>query len=288
MSYIIYAWLASLTFGLSVVIAKIVAKHSIKNMWYFNFIYALFSFLYVIPFALRYELVFPVIWHNLILSSIFDALALVFYTLTLYNLDVSIIGPLFNLRSAFAAILGVFILRETLSLTQIGLILVIFIAGFFVSFTNSFSIKKFLSKSIIFGIIMAFFSALRVIFINKSIEDVGLWETNLLNPLFSVILLLVTIPFFYKDIKKTKKIQVVGIAVSAILVTIGTIFSNFAYEVNVSISSNIVSLPFSMIIVFILSFIWPKLLEKHSLKIYMIRFTCAFIMIFSALKLSGV
>jgi len=41
-----------------------------------------------------------------------------------------------------------------------------------------------------------------------------------------------------------------------------------------------------MIMVFVLSFWKPNLLEKHPVKVYLVRFTAAAIMIWGALKLS--
>lgn len=136
---------------------------------------------------------------------------------------------------------------------------------------------------------MSFFLALSSIFINKSVADTGYWQTNLFNPLISQAFILLTIPLFYKEIKLIKIKQVTGTAVMAFCVAIGNIFTNRAYTTNVSISTAIIALPMSMsmFIVFALSLFYPKLLEKHTLKVYVIRFVAAFIMIFAALKISG-
>jgi ABC-type Na+ efflux pump permease subunit len=68
--------------------------------------------------------------------------------------------------------------------------------------------------------------------------------------------------------------------------TTGMLAANAAYAGNVGIASTVISLPFSMVIAFALSIFVPKLLEKHTMKIYAIRFSAAAVMIFSALKLS--
>jgi drug/metabolite transporter (DMT)-like permease len=286
MLYIISAWIASFIFGLSVVIGKIVSKYSIKNMWYFNFLYVLFTFLFMIPFSINKDITIPILWTNLLLSSFFDALSNIFFTLSIFHLDVSVMGPLFNLRTAFSAILAVLLLGEVLSSKEIILIIIIFFAGMFVSISEKFSIKSFFNKSIYYGILMSLFLAFKAIFVNKSIANIGLWNTNFFNPLFSFIFTFLTIPFFFREIKKTKIKNLLGVVLSTFAVTLGIIFSNFAYKENVSISSVIISLPFSLIIVFIISLIKPKLLEKHTLKVYTIRFLCAFIMMGAALKLS--
>jgi len=62
----------------------------------------------------------------------------------MYKLDVSVIAPLFTFRTAFAAVLGVVMLREVLTNVDWGLIAVIFIAGMFVSLDERLKIKNFL------------------------------------------------------------------------------------------------------------------------------------------------
>ncbi len=117
--------------------------------------------------------------------------------------------------------------------------------------------------------------------------EVGLWPTNLYTPLISQALILLTIPLFYKEIKSIKIKQVAGTALMAFCAALGNIFANRAYAINVSLSTAIIALPISMFIVFGLSVFQPKLLEKHSLKVYAIRFLAAFIMIGAALKITG-
>ena len=66
----------------------------------------------------------------------------------------------------------------------------------------------------------------------------------------------------------------------------GTLAANKAYAVNVSISSVITALPISMIMVFVLSIFAPKLLEKHPVKVYAVRFAAAAVMFLASLGLS--
>lgn len=134
---------------------------------------------------------------------------------------------------------------------------------------------------------MSFFLAISSIFINKAVAEAGYWETNLFNPLISQILILCTIPFFIKDIKNINIKHISGVAIMALCLAIGNIVANKAYAANISISTAIIALPISMILVFFLAIFKPGLLEKHSVRVYIIRFLAAFIMIGAALKLSG-
>lgn len=286
MPFYVFAWLAALFYGLTIVFGKLTSKYAISNIWLFNFLYALFSLLFTIPPALTNHVNIPSTWGNLTISAIFNLLFIIFYTLSIFSLDVSVISPLFNFRTAFGVILSILILKEVLTSTQILLIALIFIAGTFVSLDEKFSPKSFFRRSIFYGILMTFFLALSSIYIKKSIADTGYWQTNLFNPLITWVLLIFTIPLFYKEIKSINIKQILGVTAMSLCVAIANILANRAYADNVSISTAIIALPISLIIVFLLSIFSPQLLEKHTLKVYAIRFTAAAVMIFSALNLS--
>lgn len=286
MSFIIFAWVATFFFGMVNVVGKLTSKYAIKNVWFFNFLHVLFPLLITIPLAVGNHVGIPTSWGNLIMSGIFNALFNIFFVLAIYNLDISVLNPLFSFRTGFATILGVLVLRETLGLTQILLIGIIFVAGMFVSVDEKFSIKTFFKKPILYGILMTLCLAIMSIFISKAVKEVGYWETNLFNPLIALILMLTTIPLFIKDVKKINRMQISGMAAMSLFLAIANILANKAYAVSVSISTAIMAVPMSMIIVFILALVKPGLLEKHTLKVYAIRFAAAFTMIGSALLLS--
>lgn len=287
MSYLVFAWLAAFLYGLVNVVGKLTSKYAIKNIWLFNFLYGLFSLLFTLPLAIGNHVGVPTSWGNLVLSAVFNVLFSIFYVLAIFNLDVSVMGPLFNFRTAFGVLLGVLVLKEVLSLTQLILIGIVFLAGTFVSLDEKFSFKSFFQRSILYGVLMSFFLAISSIFINKAVADAGYWETNLFNPLISQVFLLGTIPLFIKEIKKINIKQIGGVTMMALCLAIGNIVANKAYAANVSISTAIIALPISMFVVFILAIVRPGFLEKHSVKVYVIRFAAAFVMIGAALKLSG-
>jgi drug/metabolite transporter (DMT)-like permease len=286
MNFLIFAWAATFFFGLVNVVGKLTSKYAIKNIWFFNFLHVLFPLLITIPLAVGNHVGFPTHWGNLILAGIFNALFNILFVLSIYHLDISILNPLFSFRTGFGTILAVLVLGETLNVTQILLIGLIFVAGMFVSLDEKFSIKSFFKKPIFYGLLMTFSLAIMSIFISKAVKEVGFWETNLYNPLIAQILMLFTIPLFIKEVKKTNRMQILGMAAMALFLALANILANKAYATNVSISTAIMAVPMSMIIVFILALVKPGLLEKHTLKVYAIRFAAAFTMIGSALLLS--
>ncbi len=68
--------------------------------------------------------------------------------------------------------------------------------------------------------------------------------------------------------------------------TLGTIAVNKAYQTNISITSVIISVPLSMIAAYVLSIFAPRLLEKHTQKVYLVRFAAAALMIVGAIQLT--
>lgn len=287
MSFYVFAWVASFLFGLVAIIGKLTAKHAITNAYLFNFLWMLFSLLLTIPIAVANNVILPTHWPNLILVAIFNAAFGLLYIISISLLDISIVIPLLNFRTAFVAILGALFLGEVLTPFQYLLVGIIFLCGLFVSIDEKYSIRSFFRWPIAIALLATLSYALMGIFVNKSITENGYWEVTLWMAILSQIMLLVTFPFFKKDIKKLNFKQLISVFAMSLALTLGILGENRAYQDNVVVTSIITSLPISVVLVFVLSFFAPRLLEKHTLKVYIIRFTAAAIMILSALKLSS-
>lgn len=284
--FYVFAWIASITFGLEAIIGKFTSKYSISNPWLFNFLWSLGILVFTIPFALWNNVEIPSHWKNLLLASIFSALAGVLYILLLYKLDVSVLAPLFNFRTVFAVVLSIFFLREILTTNQYILIGVIFISGMFLTIDEKFTLRSFFRPVIALAMAEMVILAVMAVFINKSVAENGYWETTLWSNILIQLLLLFTFPFFKRDINRISVRQIGPSILMAAAGVIGVLAANKAYAANVSISTAIVSIPFSMIMAFLFSVFAPKLLEKHTLKVYAIRFIATAIIIIAALKLS--
>jgi drug/metabolite transporter (DMT)-like permease len=201
-------------------------------------------------------------------------------------LDVSIIGPLYNFRSVFTALLGATFLSEILTSNQYVFIAVIFVAGIFLNIDEHLKIKAFFRKQSMLGMFAVFVSAISAFTIKTSIAQNGFWTTSLWMALIAIMLSLATIPLFYKDLLKTPIRSHSGAVIVGLLSAFGDLAANKAFGINVTISSAIISIPFSMIIAFLFSTFAPSLLEKHTYRIYAIRFAAAGVMILAAIKLS--
>ena len=159
-------------------------------------------------------------------------------------------------------------------------------AGFFATMDEKFSLKAFISKNIGLGLFFMFVLSIQSLLINRAIDQTNYWTAmlwmSILAPIFSFILLF---PKFKQDLPSTKPNQYIGVLILSIFGGVGDLSAYKAFEGNVGLSSVIISLPFSMVLAFALSLWKPDLMEKHSIKVYTVRFLAAAVMIWSALQL---
>ncbi len=285
-SYILFAWLAAFLLGVEEVFGKLTSKHSIKNPWLFNFVWNGIIMLFTIPIALVNHVGMPSSWGNIIIAALFYALSGVFYTWAIFLLDVSVLSPLFNFRTVFSVLLGVWLLHQFLTTQQYVLIGIIFIAGLFVSFDEHFKLRSFFRIPILIALIEMVIVAFYGTYVNKALSQNGFWETTVWIAIVAQGMLALTWPKFGKDLKKISKTQVEALSLMSIAGTIGTLAANKSYVGTVGIAATILSLPFAMVMAFLFAVFAPTLLERHTMKTYAIRFAAAGVMLVAALRLS--
>lgn len=286
MPFYIYAWIGSAVSGLFVITAKLTSKHSISNPWLFNFMLTVVMLLFTIPPAIYYHAVLPSGWGPIILAAIFSTLFNIFYIFSNYSLDVSVFMPLFNFRGVFAVLIGVGFFGEKLTSYRLLFVGVILIAGIFSSMDEKFTLKSFFNKKIAIGLLATLFLAINNAFIKLALVDNSLWTTNLWVAVLNFILLIPTISLFKKEIKKINIKHILPVGAMGIFGTITAFTGNMAYKTNLGVSSLIMNMPFSMVFAFMFSIFAPKILEKHTFKIYAIRFSATAVMIWAALQLT--
>ncbi len=286
MSYIFYAWLTAITYGIGALVGKLATKYHIKNPWLFNIVWAVLTLLFIVPFALFYHVGLPEDWSSMIVLGLANAVSSITFAFAFYAVDLSILSPLSNMRAPITAIIGVLIFHEILSPFKWILIGVLFVAGLFIHADEKMSLKAFWTKATALTFVWILTSVWFNTMIKVASNHNGFWEVSLWSNLLMVVFLLPTIPFFIKDLAKTPLMNYSGIAINTALWTAGLLFSIKALSANVSISMAIISLPLAMILTMILAFFAPKILEKHPAKIYVIRTTAAALMFLSALGLS--
>lgn len=286
MPFYIYAWIATVFGGFFVITAKLTSKHAISNPWLFNFLLSTAVLLFMLPPAIYYHAVIPNNWTVIIVAAIFLTLTNIFYIFSNKSLDVSVFMPLYNFKSIFAVLIGIIFFGENIATNKLIFVVMIFIAGILTSMDEKFSLKSFFKATIAVGIATVFFNTLLNAFTKTAMLSNSVWTATLWIVILNFIFVIPTIPLFKNEIKKLNFSHVVPVGLMGLFDTVGIFASNKAYQGNLGISSIIMNVPVSMIIAFLFSIFAPKLLEKHTIKIYAIRFSAVTVMIYSAIQLS--
>ena len=286
MDSILFAWLASAIYGTYAITAKLIGKYQLKNSYQFSFFMTLFSGIVMSIISYVNGGRIATNWSFILLAAAFLALGNALYLTALKVLDVSVMSPLFNIRVAITVLLGVLFLGESLSTKAVYLIALIFIAGFFATMDEKFSFKTFFTQNIGLGLLFMLALSIQSLFVNRAISQTDYWTATLWMGLLAIVFSFIFLYSRFKDdITKSKPKDYVGVGVLAIIGSIGDLAAYKAFEGNVGLSSVIISLPISMLLAFVLSVWKPSLMERHPLKVYLVRFIAAVVMIWGAIQL---
>lgn len=287
MPYYIYAWIGTILLGFYAIIAKLTGKYKITNPSQFSFFATLFGGVITIGSALFNGVGWPKNWTFIVLAGLFLAIGNLIYLTVVKKLDITVLSPLYNLRSVITVLLGYFFLHEILTSRKIILIGMVTIAGIFATMDERFSLKSFLNKNIMLGIFLMFFSSIQTLLINRAMSQNDYWTGMMWMVIVSIIFsFFINFPRFYKDLKKTKIKDYSGVVLLAIFGGLSDLAVYKAFEGNVGVSTIIFSLPVSMVLSVFFVFWKPDLLEKHTVKVYIVRFVAAVVMILGAMGLS--
>jgi len=285
MNFTLIIWLSSFAFGLQTIIGKLTSKYSLQNPWLLNFFWTSFNLILTAIIASFFGINLPGNLTPYIVAGFFLAIGNILLTYSIYTLDVTVISPLFALRTAFTAIIGVLFLKEHFSVLQYLMIIIIFLSGLLIRIDEKFSLKKSM-RDLWLGVACMFFLSVSSATIKIASVNSGYWNNVFWINLFTSMFLLLTIPKFIKDIKSTLITRYIGALGYSLTGGIGRLLMFFGLASNVTVTTAVTSLPLSMIITIPLAYIFPQLLEKHTTKIYVIRLILATIMIGCSIKLS--
>lgn len=282
-----YAWTASIASGFTPIVIKASSKSLIKNAWLFNILWIACSIPLVVIYALIAGGGMPKDWTYIILMSASYAAFYICYTASLYRIDVSVMAPLFSLRTLFAVLLGVIFLHEDLSLLNIVLIVLIVLVSPFSAYNEKLRFKAFFDPAVLLAVHSMFVLALVGYFTNRSVAINGYASTLLWQDILVLLFLLPTLKFAQIKQQSFGKSTILPLVFLGIFDFTYTATATAAYAANLAISSVIVSLPLSMLFAAILSVKYGELLESNSFKVYAIRFSAAGVMVGSAILLSA-
>ena len=111
MSYIAFAWLTSIAYGIGSIVGKISTKYHIANPWLYNMTWTVLTILFTLPFALAGGVGLPQDWGSMILLGLSSAASGTSFVLAFYALDLSILSPLYSLRTPLVALGGVLLFQ---------------------------------------------------------------------------------------------------------------------------------------------------------------------------------
>lgn len=285
-SFQIFAWAACMLFAVEAVLVKIISNHQIKNPWLLNAFWTFCVFVLNTIICLWAGAGIPLLWGNIVFAGLSFAVSTCFFIFANYKLDVSILSPLFNFRTIFVVILGMLFLGEVLNVTQLAIIGVMILGGVLVSLDEKFSPKSFFKPGVLLALATMVTSALTALFLKRALNETEFWTVNLWYYLFATGFVCLTLPFFYKDIKSLNKPQVGGVLLASAAGVVGNFAASKAYASNIGISGAIISIPLSVIVVMIIAPFYPKLLEHHAAKVYIIRIAAAVILVYAGIKLA--
>jgi drug/metabolite transporter (DMT)-like permease len=286
MSYIVLAWIATFTYGFETIIIKLSSKYAIKNPWLFNILWNVLFMVFLVPFYATHSISIPTTWTSLIVTAVLSAICCVLFMIVTYRLDVSVLSPLYNVKTGLSVLFAALLLGEHMNTYQAMLVGVIIVMGFLVTIDEKTSLKSFFRKDILLAMVFMVLLSLYVVYLKKTIVDIGYWNATIWVAFLNLILLIPTYPKFAHDIKTLTMKQIIPVVIVTCTSTVGYLISNRAYEVNVGISSVIMTFPASMVMAFVLAVLWPKLMERHSMKIYAMRFAATAVMFVCAMQLS--
>lgn len=286
MPFYVYAWIGAIFGGFFVITAKLTSKHAINNPWLFNFLLSTAALLFMLPPAIYYHAVIPNNWTMIIVAAIFLTLTNIFYIFSNKSLDVSVFMPLYNFKNIFAVLIGIIFFGENIATNKLFFVGVIFIAGILTAMDEKFSLKSFFKATVVIGIATVFFNTLFNAFTKTVMLTNSMWTATLWVFILNFIFVIPTIPLFKKEIQKLDFSHIIPIGFLGLFYVIGISAANIAFQGNLAISTIIMNVPISMIFAFLFSVFAPTLLEKHTLKIYTIRFASTAVMIWAALQLT--
>jgi drug/metabolite transporter (DMT)-like permease len=278
---VVNSLIALVFFTISGIIYKLTAKYSmptpIANYFYYMVIYFFLSLL--IPLFTPVHIIPANIGVLLTVApySILILIAFYFFFQALFELDLTVMQPLANLGTVFIAIFAVLFLHTALTPIKILLLAAVVITGLGASYDEKLKWKAFFSKQIFMYIMFVFCLTLSKIFLNKGLNQIEYWDYNFYHYVYLCGLIFLLTPFIYKKLKVPIK-SILYLAVGIVFEYIALLFVFLAYKKDVIIPEIITILPLTSVAVVILSNRFKGLLEFHSNKVYIIRFTAIALM----------
>ena len=285
MPFQFFAWASSLLSGFSIIGTKVTSRFLTKNPTHLNVTLVGVMTVWMVAISLYFGITPPTHFAPILIAGLLSGAVSIFFTYSIYSLDVTVLAPLFSFRTLFGLLFGALLLHESITRDQYVYILLIFAAGFFVSYDARLKLKSFFQKGVLYALAMTALLGLFGVFLQRAILENGFWTTTFF---MSIVVFCTVMPtlFFTKERYTLPKATLYAAIAITFLDTLARLAASRAYAENYTISQAIVSLPFSMFFAFILARWRPGLVEENKLSVYVIRFIAGGVMIWAAIQLS--
>ncbi|OGC47462.1 hypothetical protein A2886_03500 [candidate division WWE3 bacterium RIFCSPHIGHO2_01_FULL_42_13] len=285
-NYIFLSLLGAFLYSLAGISGKLATKHQVKDLGALIFWLA-FSALPLVPilFILSGHIQNPL--HSIFPLTLFivvTAIATYLMWKALYTMEITVFQPLFSAQTIFVAILAYFILHERFSINIYTSLLLAVIGGVLISYSEGTKFKAFFNKG------SALMLAVIILF---AVSDI-LVKLNLITGLdpwnfkaWSIVGLFIVFSPVYvasrKQLTASVK-QVLPLAANNLFAISAQVAVYNAFKQNVTISQALAMFGgvFTLVIVTAISRFYPKWLEQHSLKVYLVRFVGCVLMLLAS------
>ena len=285
MSYIFLTLLAALFYSFGGISGKIATKHKISNLFSLLFWLNITALIFVPFLWIKSGQIQNPFHLSFLIFILFFATASALMWWVLYNMDVSIFQSLFSAQSIFVTILAFFMLGEKFSAIVYIAIALMILGGFFISYDEKSKLKAVFNKNILLMVLVILLFAFSDIFAKK-VLNAGLdpWNFKAWS-LVGLAIIFIPSYFFAKKEIKISFNQVSPLLLNNFFNIVAHVAIYYAFLSNVTISQALAMFGsfFTLIITSIASKLYPKWLEHHSAKVYLIRSVGGIFLVISAI-----
>lgn len=195
-----------------------------------------------------------------------------FFYKGIYETDASSFAPLFQLQAGLIALLAYVFLGERFPLSSYLWVGLMILGALLVTVDEKMKIQAFFKRGIWFIVLMQVLHAISNLFIGFSLKNLDFvtvlfWESVFIGGLLVLFL------WWKKPRLDYGRKQVFPVLLATWLATFGALMLFRAFSVNLTVTSaiSLLNAPLVFVVSVVASRFYPKLLEHHTAKVYLIR-----------------
>lgn len=286
--YLLFSFLAAFLFSLQYLFEKLTAKYAIKTRTGLLF-YVYFAFM---PFALLVPLFVNITWPSQAWGPIWRSSFCYFvgnflFFTAIFKTDVSVFAPILQLQTPFVAILAFLFLKERFSVTSYIWVGLMIMGAVSVAYEEKIRFQAFFHRAVLLIVGSTFFYALSDLYAGFALRDINPWNFIFWSTFVNMVWVLPFILFDAPSLRISFR-QFCPMLLVSFFGAAGYTSLLKAYQYNLTLSNAFALLasPIVLVITVLISRFKPKLLERHTAKVYFIRAIGVALILFGALQIS--